>query len=219
MDNDFASIRDGLRRLLEFKGQLNVFGSQSHRFVIQPPVPESVVRDFEILHGIILPEEYKGFLVCVGNGGAGPAYGLFPLGIEDSGTIKGPLPWRQGDGFVGCLTAPFPHTEPWNDLEGMPEYEEGRENDQEWLAEHERLLDDWERIYWSTKNIEGAIPICHLGCAMRHWLVVTGPESGNVWQDDRVDHAGLKPLQRGGHQRTTFIQWYRDWLEEALRLL
>lgn len=35
----------------------------------------------------------------------------------------------------------------------------------------------------------------------------------------RLDHGGLKPLQRPGHKRVTFLQWYRLWLDDALRQL
>jgi hypothetical protein len=63
----------------------------------------------------------------------------------------------------------------------------------------------------------GAIPICHLGCALRQWLVITGPEAGNVWCDDRADRGGLYPLQQGRLKRVSFLKWYRSWLNGALR--
>jgi hypothetical protein len=45
--------------------------------------------------------------------------------------------------------------------------------------------------------------------------VITGPERGNVWDDYRTDHAGLEPLQIGGRERVTFIEWYLAWLDES----
>lgn len=218
METEFEAIRDGLRRLRKSVVPLKVFGSQAHRFRAYPPLSEETVREFEIQYRISLPPEYRGFLIHVGNGGAGPAYGLFKLGEMDDG-FEHKL-WNENDGFIGVLSQPFPHTGPWNDLSEEPVYDESRENDPEWEDEYCRQVDRWEeRVYWNTANVNGAIPICHLGCALRQWLVVTGSEAGNVWDDKRVERHGLKPLRRPGHQRVTFLQWYRSWLDDALRQL
>jgi hypothetical protein len=129
-------------------------------------------------------------------------------------------PWTENDWFVGVLSEPFPHTGPWNDLSEKPLYDESRENDPEWEDEYQRQMSSWrERVYWNTANVNGAVPICHRGCALRQWLVVTGPEAGNVWDDHRVDLRGLKPVQQAGRERVAFLQWYCSWLDEALRQL
>jgi hypothetical protein len=218
MDADFAAIRDALEWLRKSAVPLNVFGAEVHRFRTHLPLSEEAVREFEARYRVTLPPEYRGFLIHVGNGGAGPAFGLFKLGEMDAGV--GHKPWTEDDGFVGVLAEPFPHTGPWNDLAEKPVYDEAREHDQEWEDEYQRQLNAWEdRVYWNPANVNGAFPICHLGCAYRQWLVVTGPEAGNVWDDRRVDHGGLRPVQRAGRQRVTFLQWYRSWLDDALRQL
>jgi hypothetical protein len=66
-----------------------------------------------------------------------------------------------------------------------------------------------------VKLVNGAIPVCHIGCALRRWLVVTGPERGHIWCDDRADQRGLYPLRLHGADRVTFIDWYLDWLRDA----
>jgi hypothetical protein len=195
-----------------------VFGSETHGFRVFPPLSEERVRAFEAKHRIVLPLEYRGFLMNIGNGGAGPYYGLFKLGEMDDGFEH--KAWTEDGGFVGILSEPFPHTEPWNDLTGKPQFDEERENDHEWEYEYNRQLDDWENShYWNTRHVNGAIPICHLGCALRQWLVVTGAEAGNVWNDDRVDLRGLSPLQQGTLRRVTFLQWYTFWLDEGMEAL
>jgi len=132
----------------------------------------------------------------------------------------GHKPWTANSGFVGVLSQPFPHTGPWNDLSEEPVYDESREDDPEWEEEYQQQRDAWEdRVYWNPANVNGAVPICHLGCALRQWLVVTGPEAGNVWDDNRTDHGGLKPHQHAGRKRVTFLQWYRFWLDDAVRQL
>jgi hypothetical protein len=85
MDADFKAIREGLRQLGESKAKLKVFGSEAHKFHTHPPLIEPTVREFETRHQVVLPPEYGGFLIHVGNGGAGPAYGIFKLGEMDDG--------------------------------------------------------------------------------------------------------------------------------------
>lgn len=218
MDADFAAIRDGLHLLRESPTPAKVFGAETHRFHIHRPLSQEVVQEFEVRYHVTLPSEYRGFLIHVGNGGAGPFYGLFKLGEMDDGF--GHAPWTEDGGFVGVLSQPFPYAGPWNDLSEKPVHDESRENDQDWEDEYQRQLNAWEdRVYWNTANVNGAVPICHLGCALRQWLIVTGPEAGNVWDDQRADYRGLSPLQQGRRKRVTFLQWYRFWLDESLRQL
>lgn len=212
---EFAVILNGLSELRELPESLRVFGSQEHRFLTHPALSDKSVRDFEELHRIALPDEYRSFLLRIGNGGAGPGYGIFKLGELDDGFDH--AAWRENDGFVGILSKPFPHRGPWNDLFGKPVYDESREDDLEWEDEYQRQLDAWENRYWDVANINGAIPICHLGCALRQWLVLTGPEAGTIWSDYRADDRGLIPVEEEGRARVTFLRWYRSWLDEALR--
>jgi hypothetical protein len=90
--------------------------------------------------------------------------------------------WRASSGRSPRL---FPLTEAWYDLTGR-HYPDRISNEQ-----YERDLDAFEKHYW--KPIDGAFPICHLGRAMRVWLVVSGPERGHVWLDDRASDKGLSP--------------------------
>jgi len=129
---------------------------------------------------------------------------MFKLGEMDDGFDF--APW--GD-FVGQLSAPFRHADAWNDLTGMPD-----RNDM-----NEDAYEAFEQRYYDTRLVDGAIPICHLGCALRQWLVITGSEDGNVWGDDRADHKGLYPLRATAHDRLRFFEWYRSWLDEVLARL
>ena len=73
----------------------------------------------------------------------------------------------------------------------------------------------WGRLVWSPDRTVGAVVICHLGCAARQWLVLSGPERGRIWSDDRVDDVDLAPLLDGDGQPVTFARWYLDWLGRA----
>jgi len=61
--------------------------------------------------------------------------------------------------------------------------------------------------------MNGSFPICHAGCALRYWLVVTGEERGHVWFDGRADCSGLAPVLLENGHRATFGGWYGEWLQ------
>ncbi len=189
----------------------NAFGSNAHEFVCSPVMSEAEVFDFERAHDVRLPEEYRVFLMMVGRGGAGPAYGVFDFGETDENF--GFRSWKERDGFVGTLKTPFPYYEAWNDLAGEPEGTLA-DNDED---EYERQMTLFEERYYA--QLDGAIPLCHLGCALRQWLIVSGPEAGNVWDDNRADNGGLSPLKTPSLDRVTFFHWYRNWLDDALAQL
>jgi len=187
----------------------DVFGSDGHRYHLNAALGEPALIAFERRHGVELPEDYRWFLANIGNGGAGPNYGVFALNEMDDG--YGAAPWEENDGFVGMLRAPFPHRDVWNDLAGKPD------DDAVESKELEAERDAFEERYFSTRQVNGAIPICHIGCALRIWLVVSGAERGHLWLDKRADYEGLMALPTRSGGRLTFLDWYAEWVEESLR--
>ena len=209
---DYAEIAEQLQLR---KSKSKVFGSDAHHFKLNPPLPENEIAQFETRHNIRLPQDYRGFLLHLGNGGAGPAYGLFKLGEIDDG--HGHAPWHENEGLVGILAQPFPHTKAWNDLTGCPESDEVRPLSPEEENALFEKIDEWEQThYLNSRHINGAIPICHQGCALRQWLVVSGPEIGHVWNDFRADEDGITPVMLPGLPRVSFLQWYRAWLNKLI---
>ena len=78
----------------------------------------------------------------------------------------------------------------------------------------------WEEYYFSDVHTNGAIRICHYGCAVHFFLIVNGKEFGNVWIDDRASDNGLFPaLSKNTGQRMTFSDWYYEWIENSLNEL
>ncbi len=68
-----------ISRARELDAGLKFYGSKIHRYELAPVLPVSQVRDFEQRHNIKLPQGYFEFLTQVGNGGAGPDFGLYSL--------------------------------------------------------------------------------------------------------------------------------------------
>ena len=208
-------VIDALKALDRLDQERKIFGSQGHDYQLNPPVPEAVISALESKHRLRLPEDYRYFVTQIGNGGAGPFYGLFPFGMQDNGHGFGP--W-EGGFLVGDLSAAFPHDGPWNLPEGFWE-KRPRIPPDATPEEQDQIYEEWDRIeeehYWNPKLMCGAIPICHRGCALRQWLVVQGPLKGTIWDDDRVDRKGIRPLLDEPGRRVTFADWYLSWLEQA----
>ncbi len=120
--------------------------------------------------------------------------------------------WHEGDGLVGILSEPFLFEEEWNDLSKMPP-SEGVKLDE---TEYDRLIENFERVYWSEELVNGAMPICHEGCALRVLLVLTGNQAGTLWEDRRSAYGGLKPVLLSDGSRAIFRGWYNEWLDSCL---
>lgn len=92
-------IRQKLPQAAEADPEYRVFGARKHRYKLNEPLSVDELRRFEQAHGITLPEPYAAFLTELGNGGAGPYYGIHPLGKNQSidlDLIREPSPLRPG---------------------------------------------------------------------------------------------------------------------------
>src|SRR6516162_3039220 len=85
-----------------------VFGAASHQYKLNPPLPVSSIEAFEERHGVSMPEDYRRFITEIGNGGAGPCYGVLPFGKDDDDRE-----W-EGGGLVGDPSKPLPHMSAWD---------------------------------------------------------------------------------------------------------
>ncbi|MDI6096999.1 SMI1/KNR4 family protein [Actinoplanes sp. NEAU-A12] len=160
---DVAEIRRRLADKATADPGLTKFGADIHRYDLAAPLTPDHVEGFESRYGVRLPDSYREFLLTVGDGGAGPGYGIYNL---DGPAMQQPHidDWCRLDGF---LATPFPHQAYWND----------------------NADDDYEDPWQAA----GALPIGTLGCTMDMVLVVTGAARGQVWMDDRGADGGLTP--------------------------
>lgn len=185
-----------------------VFGADAHGFLLNPKLAETDVVAFERTYHVVLPRDFKRFLTAVGDGGAGPFYGVFPLGkVDDNFDLKD---WDEAD--LSILSEPFPFDEEWNDLSAMPEGDPGDRDEPEYCKQ----MEVFEDTYFATALVNGSFPICHQGCARRVLMVVTGNQAGYLWEDGRSELAGLKPIRRADGSLATFSGWYYDWLNSCL---
>ena len=197
--------------------EFEVFGSSKHRYKLNAPLSDADFKAIEKKYGCVFPDEYRYFITEIGNGGAGPFYGFFPIEIQDKNHGYGP--WESGY-LITDLSKPFPFTQAWNlddsfwSKQPDPDESTPEEEEDEMWERWDKML---EENYWCVND--GAIPICHRGCAIRDWLIVSGQERGNVWIDYRADYDGLAPVSTENAKRVSLLDWYSIWLEESIKEL
>lgn len=93
LPSSIQQIRELVQRLAVADASLRVFGADMHRYRLGPCLSEEAVAAFESAHRIELPADYREFLLRVGNGGAGPFYGLRPLDAQGRDLAR-PFPFE-----------------------------------------------------------------------------------------------------------------------------
>ncbi|BAL85965.1 hypothetical protein AMIS_7450 [Actinoplanes missouriensis 431] len=209
MEIDWTDVRPRVAALAARPGLDRAFGWRWHEGLLEPPLTDAELTALEAQLGVELPGEYRSFLREVSRGGAGPAYGLFPL-------RRAADRWEwEGDGAditdQATLAQPFPHTEAFNPVDELPEQpdeDDGGDAEESWWELH-------DRVAFSPAHSVGLIYLCHHGCALREALVVSGPSRGQMWADDRADDQGFSPVLGDDGRPLTFAGWYRKWLTES----
>lgn len=177
-------------------GGFKPFGWEGHGMRLNPPLAEPGVAAFERMHGVELPAEYRAFITRVGDGGAGPAYGLSSL---EAALVRE----RKIDVPAAFLRTPFPHTHAFN-----PEKDPAEQAF--WaLMDHGGISED-EADRHLLHETAGTLVLCDEGCGYLHLLVVTGADRGRMWMDARCSDGGFVPLGAG------FLDWYERWLDGTL---
>jgi len=166
-------IRQGLQLLADGDRGYELFGAKAHRYTLGRPLSEDRLSGMERDFRAMLPEQYRQFLLEIGNGGAGPYYGLFELAGRDPEDLTD----------YSALGQPFPWT---------------------------------KKVLRPRRALPGALFICHYGCALRFFLVVTGKSKGEVWHDWRADGRGCYPATDAKGEPLQFFDWYLQWLDSAL---
>ncbi|MEV4063012.1 SMI1/KNR4 family protein [Nonomuraea dietziae] len=212
---DWLDVRERLSLLAAAPGAGAVFGSASHGWKLEPPLGAEELVEVEAQLRIELPGEYRSFLLQVGCGGAGPAYGIFPVRRVD-----GRWQW-DGDGAeltdLDTLDQPFPHVEAFNPADRLPAPPDEADFDsiEKFNAAEDAYWKQYDMIVCDPRHSIGLLYLCHLGCAYREALVITGPARGQMWADNTASDAGFEPLYDDDRKPLGFSRWYRRWLDAA----
>jgi hypothetical protein len=186
----------------------------------EPVLTADEVAEVEAQCGVVLPEEYRSFLLEVGSGGPGPALELTTL--------------SRIDGQWGWLWDTVGPDHPWRlDASGaFIENEQWLEEQQRFLrmAGHEAAAPDDEHGYlrdfkvafgayrgeelWHLHRERGAILISDNGCGMTSYLILVGPHRGELRFRDCAENPPYEPLETADGRRHNFYSWYMEWLEQ-----
>lgn len=173
------------------ESQLNRIQRKAHeqgkRF--HPRLQEASITEFEREHGVRLPEEYRQFLLNVGNGGDGPPH----YGLARMGEIAHDLSPEEKRRWLGFprIAEPFPFSKPWC-------WEEDHESDK------------------GSKDLVdcGSIYLGNDGCGMYWHLIVTGPDRGRVWLLTGEGIAPTRPKRDFLEWYEAWLDEVENWREE-----
>ena len=164
------------------------FGAYSHQYKLAAPAGEEAIQEFEEQQGIRLPEEYRDFLMLVGNGGAGPYYGLYGLKA-----LKEELSDSHGVRLYRVMEEPVIYP---------------KMSEEEW----DRMADpEGRRKGEEVHPYAGILPIGTQGCTLMTGLMLVGPYRGQVVYYDE-DFCGPPFFAR----EKGFLEWYERWLREVI---
>ncbi|MFJ4657449.1 SMI1/KNR4 family protein [Nocardia sp. NPDC088792] len=215
MTYDWSDVPRRIACLAEAAGAHEVFGAGGHRWSLEAPLSIAELGEIENQVGVVLPPEYRAFLLAVGRGGAGPGYGLFTLGRRE-----GRWCW-EGDGadltVLDTLAQPFPYVEAFNPADELPDPPDEQDFDsvETFNTAEDAYWETHDEIVYRPQHSIGLLYLCHLGCAQREVLVVSGEARGQMWADNTADDRGFEPLVDGAGARLGFAQWYRRWLDRS----
>lgn len=195
-----------LERAHEIDKNCEMFGAENHQYRLEPPVPESFVREVEEKCGLSLPQDYRRFITQVGDGGAGPDYGIcrfrdfWKRGCAQSHNI---FAERERENYRYHLTRPFSvramlPEEAACSATGNPEH---------YALHPERyyifdLPEEDDDSRWST---DGFLELGTRGCQWDYGIALNGEHRGRVFTTDN----------EGGYllEAHCFEEFYRSWLD------
>jgi hypothetical protein len=81
---------------------------------------------------------------------------------------------------LGTLAHPFPRVEAFNPADGLPDPPDGDDYDspEAFNAAEDAYWEKHAQIVYQPEHSIGLLYLCHLGCALREALVVSGPARG-----------------------------------------
>jgi len=198
-DEHAKYIKKLIQKVANKDKNYKIFGSDSHKYLLNETVSLEQVRAFEAKYQVELPEEYVFFITKVGNGGAGPFYGIDPLCLDEEYEKhyqKLSKPTKYNDDYLQfykkCLA----------------------------LSEKEKLDEDFFEEEYNIEDddinfddcLDGVLNINTQGCTFDTLLVLNGSRKGELvyidWNFELYNPPRLINM--------TFLEWYQSFFEEVL---
>ncbi len=199
--------RKEVERILEqarrMDPQLEMFGVADHQYRLGSPVDLAFVRTIEEAYHFRFPEDYVQFITEVGDGGAGPGYGLYPFGyycteVESTKEAKAREIYLRGLG---------------RELKLLP-------IESEWLEDFCISKEEYEKnpekyfqggkgsFNWDNDTPYGFFHLGTYGCWRDFGLITAGERYGQVFIHNTEGGFEL--------EARSFQEFYQDWLNSIL---
>lgn len=185
-----------------------IFSADNHHYRLNPLSSEDLIARFEELHEITLPSDYREFLLQVGNGGAGPYFGLWELAIVDEAVLKA----AEDNGIIAIND----YRHPLHDkVISFPFSSDPKYHSPAWKQENLQAL---EESGYADFN-EEALIIGTQGCSISNLLIVTGIHRGEIWSvwlEEFFGFSGESLFEGDSEGALSFLDWYEHWLDVGL---
>lgn len=181
--------------------KFEMFGVSMHQYKLNPPIDLSFVREIEKNYHFLLPEDYVQFITEVGDGGAGPDYGIIGFGnflmkAESPGAEK----FREA--YRCSLTKPLQLCP--MELNEVEEYyafskEAYKKNPENYFVEIGEFNE------YTLCDTNGYFGLGTHGCQWDFGLITAGERRGQVFDTDN----------QGGYKFVaySFSEFYQNWLD------
>lgn len=193
--------REEVEKILEqarrMDTKLEINGVSGHQYRLNLPVDLEFVHETEKKYHFRFPEDYVQFITEVGDGGAGPGYGLFSFKFYST-EAKNTREIEMRDSYLRGLFRD-PHLIPLelDDLDDfcVPE-EEYKQNPEKYFAAGSYHEDDYVPY--------GFFHLGTYGCGRDYGVITSGERHGQIFIHDLEGAFELKAY--------SFQAFYQDWL-------
>lgn len=189
-----------LRHAESIDPKYEMFGASAHQYRLNPPVSKTFVCEVEEKYHFLLPEDYVQFITEVGDGGAGPDYGISPFKtILTMGSSPGAEKFREA---YRCSLANAFKLRPMESDE-VEEYAFAREA-------YERnpekfFVNDKEVDEYTLCDTDGYLVLGTHGCQWDFGIITAGERRGQIFDTD--NELGYRFIAH------SFSEFYQDWLD------
>jgi hypothetical protein len=184
-------IKNKLNQAKRKDTDFSEFGASSHQYRVNEKLSAKKLADWQTHNQVTLPEPFAQFLTKVGNGGAGPYYGIYSIEKAASYTDRQAL-------LAKSVLHPGMAKEEWNHLT-------------EPLTKDEDIPDT-EYDDACNKVLGGMLCIGTQGCECDMYLVLEGKHRGRIVYTSEFypDHPFFFVYE------DSFLDWYERWLDEII---
>jgi len=196
-------VKKILSKAVLVDSKYDLFGSDKHRYLLNPPIDAATVRETEAKYNFSLPDDYFRFITEIGDGGAGPDYGIYPFADFLKAGV-GKFAEENAAAYRIEVAKPFaPRPMTVDDLNsdlGLTVSKQAYENNPSKFFIFE-ADEDGENI----PCMDGFFVLGTSGCQYDFGVITTGEYRGQVFD---TNNEGIYVFSAG-----SFTEFYQRWLD------